>query len=123
MMLELGLVPIRYVMMQKRLQFLHYLQNLNQSTNSLLGRVFEALKKNSRQGDFVHLTNKDKKDLDITMMDEEIKSMSKWRWKVLLKGKTKSAAFSYLCEENSRKEKTKDITFDKLEISPYLQEN
>ena len=49
--------------------------------------------------------------------------MSKWRWKVLLKGKTKSAAFSYLCEENSRKEKTKDITFDKLEISPYLQEN
>ena len=29
----------------------------------------------------------------------------------------------YLCEENSRKEKTKDIQFEKLEMSPYLLDN
>ena len=57
------------------------------------------------------------------MTNEEIKVLSKWKWKGILKKKTNSAAFKYLSEENSRKEKTKDIHFDKLEMSPYLLEN
>ena len=57
------------------------------------------------------------------MTHEEIQVLSKWKWKGILKQKTTSAAFKYLCEENSRKEKTKDIQFEKLEMSPYLLEN
>ena len=82
MMLELGIVPIRYVLMQKRLPFLHYL--LNQSSNSMLSQVFEDLKNDSRKGDFVHLTDKDKTSLEIDMTDAEIKVLSKWQWKVFL---------------------------------------
>ena len=89
----------------------------------MLKQVFEALKNDSRKGDFVNLTDRDKSSLKINMTDGEIKVLSKWKWKVLLKMKTKHAAFEYLCEENSRKEKTKDVHFEKLEMTPYLVEN
>ena len=71
MMLELGLIPVRYLIIQKRLQFLHYL--LNQSKQSMLRKVYEAMKKDSRRGDFVYLTNKDKTLLNINMNDGKYK--------------------------------------------------
>ena len=58
MMLELGITPVRFVIMQKRMQFLQYI--LKESTDSMLFRVFQALKAESRKGDFVALTNKDR---------------------------------------------------------------
>ena len=55
--------------MQQRLQFLHYL--LNQSPNSMLKLVFEALKKDSRKGDFINLTDRDINSLNLNMTHEE----------------------------------------------------
>ena len=46
--------------MQKRMQFLQYI--LQESTDSMLSRVFQTLKQDSTKGDFVALTNKDKLD-------------------------------------------------------------
>ena len=45
MMLELGIIPVRFVMMKKRLQFLHYI--LNENIESTISQVFETLKKDS----------------------------------------------------------------------------
>ena len=89
----------------------------------MLEQVFNALKNDSKKEDFVELTDKDRKSLNIDMTNEEIKVLSIWKWKGILKKKTNIAALKYLLEENSRKEKTKDIHFEKLEMSPYLQEN
>ena len=58
MMLELGTIPVRFVIMKKRLQFLHYI--LNENKESMLSQVFETLKSESKKGDFVHLTNGDR---------------------------------------------------------------
>ena len=53
MCLELGVVPVRYVIMAKRLNLLHYI--LNESTVSTMSKV---LKSDSRKGDFLVLSIK-----------------------------------------------------------------
>ena len=94
MMLELGIIPVRFVIMQKRMQFLQYI--LQESTDSMLSRVFQTLKEDSTKGDFVALTNKDKLDLEITFTDIDIKNMSKRRWKRIVKEKTHIVSLKYL---------------------------
>ena len=42
MMLELGVIPVRYVVMQQIMQFLHYI--LQESTESMLRKVFDCFK-------------------------------------------------------------------------------
>ena len=72
MNLELGILPVRFVLMKKRLTFLHYI--LNESMESMISKVFSALKEDSRRGDFVYLTNQDRKELHITLSNEETRS-------------------------------------------------
>ena len=78
MNLELGILPVRFVLMKKRLTFLHYI--LNESMEYMISKVFSALKEDSRRGDFVYLTNQDRKELNITLSNEEIKSISYIAW-------------------------------------------
>ena len=71
--------------------------------------MFTALNEDSRRGNFVFLTNKDRSDLDIDLKNHEIEIMSELSWKKLIKEQVNRAAFNYLKEENLKKEKTKDI--------------
>ena len=64
-MLELGIIPVRFMIMKKRSQFLHHI--LSESTETLVRQVFDVLKKESRKGDFVNLTNTDCEELDIDL--------------------------------------------------------
>ena len=54
--LELGVVPVRFVIMQKRLQFLKYI--INEDTDSMI-------KQESRKGDFVDQVKSDMKEMGI----------------------------------------------------------
>jgi hypothetical protein len=101
MMLELGIIPVRFVIMKKRMQFLHYI--LNESTESMIRKVYDTLKQDYRNGDFVSQTNSDRITLDINLDDSEIKSFSKGMWKNVIDKKIKSAAFEYLVGETYRK--------------------
>ena len=121
MFLELGTIPVKYVMMEKRLKFLRYI--LNESMTSMIRQVFEVQKLDSRKGDFCELIKKDLNDLNIEMNDEEIKSFSKSQWKKYVHTKTKSAAFDFLNEENKQKTRTKHIVFEDLNTREYLVEN
>ena len=49
--------------------------------------------------------------------------MTKQAWKTFVKEKVKYAAFTELVKENSTKEKTKNIQFNELTISEYLEVN
>ena len=55
MLLEMGVIPVTLVLMQKRMNFLHYI--LKESTTTMIRQVFNALKENSRKGDFLALSN------------------------------------------------------------------
>ena len=55
------------------------------------------------------------------MGDDDIAAASKHAWKKLLKDVVKNAAFKEL--ENSTKSKTKEVQFDELRMSDYLEQN
>ena len=101
--LELGIVPIEFLIKQKRLNFLHYI--LNEDISSITHQVYVALKEDYRKGDFVYLTNCDRKDLEIDLSDAEIGDMSKNMWKKYIKETVKSAALKCLVNEINTKEK------------------
>ena len=119
--LELGIIPVKFVVMQKRLNFLQHI--LHESTDSMIKQVFMLQKHDSRKGDFKDLTDKDRDTLDIQWEDDDIAAASKHAWKKLLKDVVKNAAFKELMLENSTKSKTKEVQFDELRMSDYLEQN
>ena len=106
--LELGITPVKYVIMEKRLQFLKYI--LEESIGSMVSQVYHEQKKESRKGDFFNMVSKDLMEVNITMTDVEIRQISKGQWKRLCKERTKIKAFSYLIKENSQKEKKENTS-------------
>ena len=102
-MLELGIVPIRYILMKKRLLFLYYI--LKEDKESMMFKVFETLNNDNRNGDFVFLTNQDRKDLDIDLTNSEIEGMSHFMWKKLVNNKVNISALKYLEAQNSKKKR------------------
>ena len=121
MYLELGILPIKYVIIEKRLKFLRYI--LNESELSMIRKVYEALKSESRKGDFVDLVQKDIEDIRIDLSEEDIKNTSKYEWKKYVKEKVTEAALEYLTNVNNTKSKTKHIHFESLKLSDYLLHN
>ena len=75
MSLELGIVPVKFVIMEKRLIFLKYI--LEESMSSMIRQVFETPKKDSIKGDFIYLVQQDMEELCITYTEEEIQDMTK----------------------------------------------
>ena len=100
MALELGMAPVKFVIMGKRLSFLQYI--LKESTESMVQQVYMEMKKESRKGDFCHQIKADLNQLEIKRTENEIKEMSKYEWKKYLKIKIKEAALKHLQNENAR---------------------
>ena len=91
--------------------------------NHKFRQVFNALKEDSRKGDFVPLTNNDRNDLRIDKTDSEIEDMTKHAWRKYITEMVLCAAFQNMIKENNDKEKTCDIKFESIKISKYLEEN
>ena len=79
MCLELGVVPVKFVIMAKRVQFLKTI--LDESMNSTMRQVYTAQKEDSIKGYFVNLVTKDLSDLEIIKHDETIEKVGKDEWK------------------------------------------
>ena len=121
MYLELGIIPVRYVLMSKRMKYLRTI--LGESMDTMLRNVYETLKTDSRNGDFVDLVQKDFMELNMNFTDKEIEDYSEYQWNFFVNYHIKKKAFSDLVEENQTEEKTKEIIFKKLEMSDYLKTN
>ena len=121
MTLETGFLPVKYVMMANRLKFLNY--TLNESMETTVREVYETQKCDSKRGDFVDLVQKDIKEIELDLNEEEIKAMNKMEWKTFIDEKIKVAALKNLNLENSKLDKTKHIDFKELKMSEYLIKN
>ena len=118
MFLELGIWPLKYVIIAKRLNFLKYI--LSESTTTLIRQVYDVLKQESRKGDFVYLVQKDLHEINMEMSDEQIHPFTNLKWQNIVKQKVNQAAFKHLISENMSKEKTKHFVFDTFEMRKYL---
>ena len=116
--LELGVVPVRFEIMKRKLGFLQYI--LKQNKDSMIYKILKVTSESSVKNDFVYTCKKYMKTLNLEITFEEIEKMSKFSFKKLLKEKIQYAAFSYLEEQKTKQKKIKDIVYSKLEMQEYL---
>ena len=117
--LESGYVPIRFILMARRGNFLHYI--MNEEESSLLKSFFNAQMESPVKGDWVLTVERDLKELQINPSFLEIGQTSKLRLKGILREKVKTKAFSYLTELKDSHSKSRNIKHEKIHLQPYLQ--
>ena len=86
----------------------------------MIFQVLKATCENTVKNDFVQTCKKYLKTLDIQLSFEEIASLSNFRFKKLLKEKSRLAGFEYLKSEKSKQTKIMNIPYDRLEMQEYL---
>ena len=116
--LEAGMVPARFLVRRQMLAFLQYI--LQQPTDSLLHRVYQAQEESPSSGDWVSETAKILQDMKIDISNEEIKAMRVPQFKILIKKKTEVAAFEYLCGKKLKGKKGRELPHDRVQMSDYL---
>ena len=116
--LETGNIPIRFILMSRRLNFLHYI--LNQNEDSLLRSVFDAQVDNPIRGDWVKQIELDIRDIGLFLTFDQIKIMSKEMFKKIVKEKVKKKSFEYLTKIQATHSKAKNIVYRELSLQTYL---
>ena len=117
--LESGNIPIRFIMMSRRLNFLHYI--LNEDDDSLLKRFFTAQRESPLKGDWVTTVTEDMQELGIDLTMEEIAATSKLRYKEIVKNRVEKKALQYLIKLKESHSKAKNIKHDNIQLQPYLR--
>ena len=120
--LELGLIPIRFIIMLRKLIYLQHI--LKQKTEqTLLYRFFKAQFDNPTNDDWVSNVAKDLVSTGIQLELIEIENMSEEKYKNICKQKVQALAFEYLIVKKENRKKYKSIKYDCLKMSKYLQED
>ena len=115
--LELGIVPIGFLIKSRRLGFLKYI--LDQDESKLIKQVFKAQEMDPRNGDWITTVRKDLRKIGIQLNFDEIKRLSKFTFKSLIKESIENAALKNL--KLQIKSKGKEVTYQKLEMQNYLK--
>ena len=116
--LELGVYPIRFEIMRRKIVFLQYI--LKQEKSSMMYQVLKATWENPIKNDFVKICTQYLCALDIKMSFEEIEKMTEKSFKTMVKDKTSKAAFKYLEGEKLKQTKIAFMQYKKLEIQDYF---
>ena len=116
--LETGSIPIRYILMSRRLNFLWYL--VHQKEDSLLHNFFRAQCDDPIKGDWVSQVKEDMKCLSINMSVDDLKLFSKDKFKELVKKHVRAAAFSGLKEIQETHSKSMKLEYKEMMMQGYL---
>ena len=81
--LEMGCVPIRFIIKNRRLMFLHYI--LHQNESSLLFKFFKAQLDSPVKGDWSEQVFFDIREINLQVSLQEIKRLSKETFRVKVK--------------------------------------
>ena len=120
--LELGTLPIRYLIKCRRLLFLQYI--LKENKDSLLYKFFEAQSKHPQKGDWVLQINEDLKEVELNLTFSEIKCMSVFSFNTRVRKAIMKSAFKYLIAQKNRPgSKGSIIKYDELKIRSYFLPN
>ena len=120
--LTLGILPIKFILIIRRLMYLHHiLQQKYQKT--LLYQFFEAQWKNPKCNDWVSQIREDLNEIAINEDFNEIELLSENKFKIIVKDKVKKKAFNTLNLKKERTEKYKKVIFKSFKIADYLNES
>ena len=126
MHLELGTLPIRFVIMKRRILFLHYI--LQQNKNNLLYKFFEAQLRYPQKGDWVVQVKQDLLEINLDISFELISEMSKTSFKFQLNEAIRKSAFQWLTRkiqdknksESNTQAKGSEIKYQYLKLQEYF---
>ena len=120
--LELGCMPYREIIRERRLGFLHYI--LNEDKDSMVNRFFHSQLKTRKKKDWVTTVLEDLKYLGLSDLSiEEIRKMKKVSFMKLVKTSIKSHTFDKLEKTKSSHSKVKILEHKSLKMQKYLQPN
>ena len=74
--LETGLIPIRFVVVKRRILYLHHI--LQRSKSEIIRKVYKVQKNLSTKNDWFGVVHENMMDLNIKLSEEEISQMSKF---------------------------------------------
>ena len=117
--LELGCVPLRELIIKRRILFLHYI--LNESESSIILKFFNAQLKNRRPKDWVSSVLKDLQNLKIEQTFSEIKGLKKNTLKRVINKAIISKAFERLINLKENHSKVKHLAYSNLKMQNYLK--
>ena len=106
MYLELGCIPLKFIIKSRRLNFLHYI--LTRKENDLLRNFFEVQAKYPVKNDWVYTVKEDLRELKISLNFNEIHEKSKLSFSNLVKKQTLEAAFNFLTQLQNEHSKLKN---------------
>ena len=109
--LELGLVPIGIILKSRRINYLHYLANLN--PEEMLYKFFEAQFKYPVKDDWILQVKQDLDDLGMPETLEFLKSKSI--------NKNKRITLEYLRELKSKHTKLDNLVYSELRLQKYMK--
>ena len=92
----------------------------NTNNSSLINRVYQAQKINPVKNDWVLQVSQDQKDFHIDLDDNEIKNISKFRFKKKVKNEAKIETLKYLNALKETHSKLDNINNSELECQAYF---
>ena len=116
--LELGLLPIPYIIKGRRIMFLHYLMQLEEY--EMLHQFFQAQWNQPSRNDWVLTVQENLQELDITLTLQQIKNSSHDTFKNMVLQSCRKLAFSRLLLIQGTHSKMSNIRYDKFQIQPYF---
>ena len=119
--LELGVMPLRQIIIQRRMNFLFYI--IRQKNESMLARVFNTQMKHRTSKDWVTMVLKDIKELELNINFVDMKHMTKNEWRNMIKKSIKKKALKELDELKMKHSKVRNIKYKDLEIQTYFLPN
>ena len=119
--LELGISPLRDLIRQRRLNFLHYI--LNQKPDSMMFKVLEKQCENRTSRDWVTTVISDLDILGQKYTFADIQEMNKTKWKSILKIRVAENSFKNLEDKKKKHSKVENVNHDKLKMQPYFLPN
>ena len=119
--LELGCIPLKFIIQKRRLSFLHYI--LQEDPNSLVYRFFEFQSKNNNQKDWTKTVTEDLIKLDLKLNYEEITNMKKSKFKNLVKNQVEVKALIFLNQLKSEHSKVRKLDYKMIKMRKYLLPN
>ena len=120
--LELGLTPIRYIIMLRRISYLQEILK-QKHRNSLIYKFFMAQLEEPTKNDWVTEALKDISHLEIKMDLGQIEAMSIDKFKIICKQKVRQKSFVYLLGNKERLKSIKHIRYEKMQMAKYLRYN
>ena len=117
--LELGVVPIRFIVKERRLNFLWYI--LHEKSDSLISMFLTKQLETPGHGDWGQSCKKTLNELDLNLSITDIETMKEEKFRSLVRRKIEEKALEYLNKVKAKHSKVMYILHPKLEMQSYLE--